>query len=247
MGYFDLTMLNTPAVSSKRGGGVSWSVFFDESQLNEEAESSNLVKSVESFKMRNQREPTQVEVHRMKQFLSVPNELVDEEEVMADGAMMTRPAIAKTGSGASWSVDFSESSGSLKNAVKAFERMHNREPTSFERDQIHAFIHGYILKFNRRPTFDSDRVQLDDVKQSKIVAPAEFTSKALVTKKAATGYTLQFDDGEEQQNGDEEEAIKWFKRFNGREPDNEELQNIEQFMKADQGGDEEDEDMVDIE
>merc|ERR1711902_401943 len=102
-------------------------------------------------------------------------------------------------------------------------------------------------------SLDFDRVDHDDngKEETESVTPAQSTTNALVNKKAATGYTLNFDDDEEQQNGDEEEAIKWFKRFNQREPDQEELAQIEQFMKVDQGGDEEEEDanedMVDIE
>merc|ERR1719397_432807 len=276
----------------------------------------------------------------MKLFLSVPNELVDEEEAMADGATMTRSAVtaSKSGGGASWNVDFNESGGSLKNAKRAFERMHNREPTSFEQEQIRSFLaitngleNGleeqqsestkprspskvlvspvvakktakrfnvyledskfsqkeseqiamkWFNRFNGRDpskeeteqihsfiqkevdlkeqqflvpvqSLDFDRGRHDDdaKEETESTTPAQSTTNALVTKKAATGYTLKFDDDEEQQNGDEEEAIKWFKRFNQREPDHEELAQIEHFMKADQGGDEEEanEDMVDIE
>jgi hypothetical protein len=262
---------------------------------------------------------------------------VDEEEAMADGATMTRSAVkaSKSGGGASWNVDFNESGGSLKNAKRAFERMHNREPTSFEQEQIRSFLamtnglgNGleeqqsestkprspskvlvspvvakktakrfnvyledskfsqkeseqiamkWFNRFNGRDpskeeteqihafiqkeadlkeqqflvpvqSLDFDRVRHDDAKEeTESATPARSTTKALVTKKGATGYTLKFDDDEEQQNGDEEEAIKWFKRFNGREPDSEEVQNIQQCMKSDQGGDEEEEDMVDIE
>jgi len=219
---------------------VSWSVYFDESELNEEAESSNLVKSVEGFKMRNQREPNQVEIHRMKLFLSVPNELVDEEEVMADSTVMTKSAVvASGGGGASWSVAFDESSGSLENAKRAFQRMHNREPTSFEQEQIRSF-----LAVPNAPDSGSEEEQSGSTKPQ---PPSHSITISLVSKKAATGYTLSFDDDEKQQGGDVEEAIKWFKRFNGRDPDDEELVNIEQFMEADQGGDEEEEDMVDIE
>ena len=333
--YFEQTMLNTPAVSSKGGRSVSWNVYFDEADLNEEAENSNLVKSVEGFKLRNQREPNQVEVHKMKLFLSVPNELVDEDEAMSSSSMIKSAVIAsKRGGGASWSVDFNEASGSLENAKRAFQKMHNREPTAFEQDQIRSFLAlpsafdggfeskqsestqprspskvlvspvvdkktakrfnvyleqskfsqkeseqiaiKWFNRFNKREpskeelakihsfiqkeadlkeqqfmvpvqALDFDGVQHgDDAQEIESETPAKSTTKAFVTKQAATGYTLNFDD-EEKHNGDEEEAIKWFKRFNGRQPDGDELSNIEQFMNADQDGAEEDEDMIDIE
>merc|ERR1712131_147617 len=45
---------------------------------------------------------------------------------------------------------------------------------------------------------------------------------------------LNFDDDAKDQDGDEEEAIKWFKRFNNREPAEDERQQIAQFMKSDE-------------
>merc|ERR1719474_1034141 len=78
--HFDQVLLNTPMVSSKRGGAVSFSVYFDERDLSEDAENSNLVKTATAFESMHRRSPTTAELLRMKQFLSVPNELVDEEE-----------------------------------------------------------------------------------------------------------------------------------------------------------------------
>merc|ERR1711902_430110 len=74
---FDQVVLNTPMVTAKNGGAVSWNMYFNEGDLNEEAESSKLVKTLEGFKMMNQREPTPLELRKMKMFLSVPNDLVD--------------------------------------------------------------------------------------------------------------------------------------------------------------------------
>ena len=61
--HFDGVLLNTPMVSAKSGGGVSWNVFFDEEQLCAAEESSNLERAKEGFLKRNGREPTPFEVH----------------------------------------------------------------------------------------------------------------------------------------------------------------------------------------
>merc|ERR1719204_1030492 len=99
------------------------------------AENSKLVKTLEGFKMMNQREPTPSELRKMKLFLSVPNDLVDDED-----AMNTELATFKTGGGASWSVYYDETSGSLENAVKSFVQFHQRQPSNSEVQQIRSFL-----------------------------------------------------------------------------------------------------------
>merc|ERR1712217_578429 len=82
--HFDDTMLNTPVRRSRRGGGVSWSVYFDEDDLNEEAQGSKLEEAIQGFEMMNNREPTNFEVSKMKEFLSVPVEMCDDGESRGD-------------------------------------------------------------------------------------------------------------------------------------------------------------------
>jgi len=320
--HFEQMVLNTPMVTGKRGGGVSWNMYFDESELNEEAENSNLVKTVEGFKLRNGREPTRLEVHKMKQFLSVPNELVDGEEEMAgtNTVLQSQMVSSKRGGSASWTVYFDEARSSLKKAKRAFLKMHRRSPTTSELDQIRSFLAvpseldmdgldepdleqkekrtpskvlvspvqdkktakrfsvyledsklsqketeliavKWFNRFNQREPSDEELAQIrsfiakdadlteqeflvpvkslnfdaadDDEKDTEPVAELKLTTKAITEKKTATGYTLNFDDDEKCQDGDEEEAIKWFKRFNQRQPTEDEQQQIKQFMKAD--------------
>merc|ERR1711997_268395 len=79
----------------------------------------------------------------------------------------------------------------------------------------------------------------DDLKEME--SPIASTTSGVVKKESATKYTLNFDDDEKREDGDEERAIKWFKRFNNREPSKEESQQIKQFVKADE------DEMIDIE
>jgi len=276
------------------------------------------VKTLEGFKMMNQREPTPLELRKMKLFLSVPNDLVDDED-----AMNTELATFKTGGGASWSVYYDETSGSLENAVKSFVQFHQRQPSNSEVQQIRSFLSlpdtekieeettalkaqcpskvlvspvaekkaakrfnvyledsklsqketeeiavKWFERFNKRKPSEQDLQQIrlfiakdvdlteqqfmipvkaldfdaeddDDVKESEVSVKS--VTKKVVTKKTSTGYTLNFEDDEKRDVGDEEEATKWFKRFNNREPSDGEKQQIKQFVKGDE------EEMIDIE
>jgi len=90
--HFLPVLLNTAMVSSESGGGVSWNVFFDEEQLCEAEESRNLERASKNFQSANGREPTRLELHRMKRFLTVPTELSEgteselDSEEQSDGA-----------------------------------------------------------------------------------------------------------------------------------------------------------------
>merc|ERR1719495_890492 len=218
--HFDQVLLNTPMVSSKRGGAVSFSVYFDERELSEKAESSNLVKTVDSFKMMWHREPTRSELNRMKQFLSVPSELVEEEQ---DGPIVaSSPTTSSRGGGASWTVQFEQNEGSLDGAERAFYAMHHREPTAAERDQIRSFL---ALK-----PLDSDSHSVQSEQST-----TKTVTKAVIDKESATGYTLTFDGdldrhGHGQPLGDEQAAIEWFRRFNHREPADGERAHIRKFI-----------------
>jgi len=78
--HFLPVLLNTPMVSAKSGGGVSWNVFFDEEQLCEAEESRNLERASRRFQSANGREPTHFDLHRMRLFLAVPTELSEGDE-----------------------------------------------------------------------------------------------------------------------------------------------------------------------
>jgi len=274
--HFDQVLLNTPMVSSKRGGAVSFSVYFDERELSEEAESSNLVKTASAFEMMHQRPPTTIELQRIRQFLSVPNELVDEEEEHSmtetvkqiDSAKPRTPSkvlvspVSEKKTAKRFNVYLEDSKLSQKEseqtAIQWFERFNHRAPNDEELSKIKAFVQTdakltaqEFLVPVRSLNFDA--VDDDDSKQSEL--PIASTTKGVVTKDRATGYTLSFDDDEKQsQHGDEEQAIKWFERFNNRRPSDEELQHIHSFLNLENSSngkqlrhDDHDDDMIDIE
>jgi len=274
--HFDQVLLNTPMVSSKRGGAVSFSVYFDERELSEEAESSNLVKTASAFEMMHQRPPTIIELQRIRQFLSVPNELVDEEEEHSmtetvkqiDSAKPRTPSkvlvspVSEKKTAKRFNVYLEDSKLSQKEseqtAIQWFQRFNHRAPNDEELSKIKAFVQTdakltaqEFLVPVRSLNFDA--VDDDDSKQSEL--PIASTTKGVVTKDRATGYTLSFDDDEKQsQHGDEEQAIKWFERFNNRRPSDEELQHIHSFLNLENSSngkqlrhDDDDDDMIDIE
>lgn len=328
--HYEMVMLNTPATASKLGNALSWAVYFDEEELCSEAESANLEQAVSSFAMRNGQAPNALEVAHIKAFLAVPNELCAEEDTSAFDMSASSVQSSRLGHGASWTAFFNEGSskGSVRNAAKAFQAVHGREPTSFELDRIRSFLSTpsqlavvdsranswaetvtrpavvqvtpvkakkaaksfsvymsdaklsatereqvalkWFDRFQKRKPTDGEMANIrsfltkdaettdhkflvsaldfadlaedqsdDDQKEDQ---PANTTSSAMVTKKAAVGFTLNFDD-EEAAAGDKEEAIRWFKRFNNREPDADEAANIASFVQAD----DEAADTVDIE
>ena len=120
---------------------LSWSVYFDEDELNSEAESLAVEQAVSSFRMRNGKEPNALEVAHIKQFLSVPNELCSEQDTPL-GLTASSVKSSKFGQAASWSTFFDDGNakGSVKNAARAFEAVHGRQPTSFELDRIRSFL-----------------------------------------------------------------------------------------------------------
>jgi len=324
--HFDDTMLNTPVRRSRRGGGVSWSVYFDETDLNEEAQGSKLEEAIEGFEMMNNREPTNFEVSKMKEFLAVPIEICDdgELELKASSAVITTPAItSKLGGAMSWKIFFGSTQGDLDGALEAFKATYGHPPSILELKHLQLFLSGqsdesestttkstdaptpskvlvsplrekktakrfnvyfekskyseketeeiaikWFNRFNKREPAEEDLAQIrsfiekdadleehefmvsakalnfenaevDDLKESE--APIASSTSGVVKKESATKYTLNFDDDEKREDGDEERAIKWFKRFNNREPSKEESQQIKQFVKADE------DEMIDIE
>merc|ERR1719310_646339 len=214
---FDQVVLNTPMVTAKSGGGVSWNMYFNEGDLNEEAENSKLVKTLEGFKMMNQREPTPLELRKMKMFLSVPNDLVDDED-----AMSTELTTSKTGGGASWSVYYDETSGSLENAVKSFVQFHQRQPSHSELQQIRSFL----------SLPNTEKVE-EETTELKAQCPSKVLVSPVAEKKAAKRFNVYLEDSKLSQKETEEIAVKWFERFNKRKPSEQDLQQIRSFIAKD--------------
>merc|ERR1712048_1229612 len=138
---------------------------------------------------------------------------------------------------------------SEQTAIQWFQRFNHRAPNDEELSKIKAFVQTdakltaqEFLVPVRSLNFDA--VDDDDSKQSEL--PIASTTKGVVTKDRATGYTLSF--------GDDEKAIKWFERFNNRRPSDDELQHIHSFLNLENSSngkqlrhDDDDDDMIDIE
>jgi len=258
--HFGDILLMTPFVASKAGGGTSWKVFFDESELTEMVETANLEDAVAFFRSINKREPTPLEVRRMKLFLSVPNEVGDDaptandREENAESRSPSAPSkvlvtpIKEKKNAKKFKVYLEDSTLSQEDteqiAIKWFHRFNKREPAEEDMAKIRAFIQTdsdlteqvYLVADGKGAAID------DDAKND---TQSAATTKRLVTKKAATGYTLAFDEAAQREHGDEKRATQWFKRFNNRDPDDEELAQIKQFVQAD-GLTADEEEMVDI-
>jgi len=328
--HFDDIMLTTPVTKSKRGKACSWKVYFDESELSELKESANLEEATVFFKAINKRDPSHSELHNMKRFLSVPNELGDEIEDGAANGLKSRCLQSKESGATSWNLYFGQDisdqkvARNLKNAVKAFTLRNGRRPTKPEVHDLKKFLavravveeeeeqapkeasrssskvlvtpvkekknsvrlNVYLegsrysqqkseelaircfKKFNKRDPneeelakiksfvkTDNDLIEqtylvmdkegsvvLDDEKEMDI--PIESATKNIVSKKSATGYLLDFEDEAMREHGDEKMATKWFKRFNHREPDQEEIEQIKQFVATNDGAQEDE--IIDI-
>jgi len=227
--HFDQIMLNTPVTTSRRGGGVSWDVFFDEDDLNKDAESANLEKSIDGFKMMNKRDPTPSEVTKMKQFLSVPIEICDEQsmEIESSAAVIQTPIItSKHGGVVSWTVYFGQSNGDMDSAVSSFERVYHREPTSLELHHLRSFMTGQTASDGR----SEETATLRELRPS---SPSKVLVSPVTEKKTAKRFNVYLEDSKLSQEETEGIAIKWFKRFNKREPTDEDLDKIRAFIQKD--------------
>jgi len=328
--HFDDIMLTTPVTKSKRGKACSWKVYFDESELSELKESANLEEATVFFKAINKRDPSHSELHNMKRFLSVPNELGDEIEDGAANGLKSRCLQSKESGATSWNLYFGQDisdqkvARNLKNAVKAFTLRNGRRPTKPEVHDLKKFLavravveeeeeqapkeasrssskvlvtpvkekknsvrlNVYLegsrysqqkseelaircfKKFNKRDPneeelakiksfvkTDNDLIEqtylvldkegsvvLDDEKEVDI--PIQSATKSIVSKKTATGYLLDFEDEAKREHGDEKMATKWFQRFNNREPNQEEIEQIKQFVAANNSAQQDE--MIDI-
>jgi len=221
--FFDApSMLNTPMVQSKSGDAVSWNVYFDEEDLNRSAESNNLKRAIEGFKRRNQKDPSLSQLKRMATFLAVPNELCDEEDIeptaTATARINSKVFVSNTidkETASSFSVYLeNEKQGDEEVAICCFRRINKRDPEPKELSNLRAF-----LRTEQHLTEEAFLVSQQQ--------PLLFASHSHSGRRAPMGYTLHF---EESDQGDEESALKWFKRFNKREPDEEESLQIRHFV-----------------
>lgn len=239
--------------SSRLGHGASWTAFFNDSKT-----SGNVHSAAKAFQAVHGRQPTAFELDRIRSFLSTPSGLepVDElqhnwNDTASRKAVVQVTPVKDKKSAKSFSVYMEDAKLSQKEreevALKWFGRFQKRKPSDSELENIRSFLTKdanvtdqkfQVLDFgaSQSATVESE----DDSKYSE--EPANTTRSGLVQKKAAVGFTLNFDD-DEAGGGDKEEAIRWFKRFNNRDPNEEEAANIASFVKADDDAVE----MVDIE
>merc|ERR1719249_349158 len=225
--HFDDTMLNTPVRRSGRGGGVSWAVYFEESDLNEEAQGSKLEEAIEGFEMMNKREPTKFEISKMREFLAVPIEICDdgelELELEASSAVITTPAItSKLGGAVSWKIFFGSTRGDLDGALEAFKATYGHPPSILELKHLQLFLSGQSVESESAST-----------KSTETATPSKVLVSPLTEKKTAKRFNVYFEKSKYSEKETEEIAIKWFNRFNKREPSEEDLSQIRSFIEKD--------------
>merc|ERR1719419_1267815 len=217
------SMLNTPMVQSKSGDAVSWNVYFNEEDLNRPAESKNLKRAIEGFKRRNRKEPSLSQLKQMATFLAVPNEVCDEEDFIEPATIATARVNSKVfvsdtidkKTASSFSVYLeTKKQGLEEGAIRCFRRINGRDPAPEELTNLKEFV----------------RTEQQLTEKAFFVAPQQplfFISHSDSGRRAAMSYTLNF---EQREQGDEESALKWFKRFNKREPDEAESLQIRHFL-----------------
>merc|ERR1711902_226839 len=120
---FNLKMLKTKSIKTKSGNAESYDVYF--AKYDKEQEKENLVKAIDSFKIRNRREPNKLEIFSLIQFKlsqvdngndSDNNEYDEEEkeEILATKSKQTTPSkvlvtpIKKKKSAARYNVYFND-------------------------------------------------------------------------------------------------------------------------------------------
>merc|ERR1712154_384737 len=244
--HFNLKML-TSASKAKKGKYEAYNVYF--SNFDKETERKNLVKAIDSFKMRNRRSPSSEEVDAIKAFLSTNKDtnlvqfklsVISDSDGNEEGKAETKKnekllvtPVKKKKSAARFNVYFDEKSGDTETALKWFNRFQNRKPTKLEMRGIEQFIQtdkSELIECEFEvSSFDKNNdLYDDDCKETELLKMK--TSKA-VKKKTSTTYTLDFAD-KSRSNGDKKQAL-WFERFNGRSANKEEQEKISQFVKAD--------------
>merc|ERR1712019_220067 len=249
--HYNLKMLTT-ASKSKKGKYEAYDILF--SNFDQKTERKNLLKAIESFKMRNRRNPTSAEVEGIEAFLStnkdtslvqfklsVISEDEEQKEEKKNEKLLVTP-VKKKKDAARFNVYFDDKEVNTETALKWFERFTNRKPTQLEMSGIESFIRtdkseliecefevsAFDISKAESQLFDDDDCKYSDEERALKMK----TSKA-VKKKTSTTYTLDFADKSMRESGDVKQALKWFERFNSREANKEERARISEFVKAD--------------
>merc|ERR1712048_1224901 len=249
--HYNLKMLTT-ASKSKKGKYEAYDILF--SNFDQKTE-RNLLKAIESFKMRNRRSPTSSEVEGIEAFLStnkdtslvqfklsvISDEDDEQKEEKKNEKLLVTP-VKKKKDAARFNVYFDDKEVKTETALKWFERFTNRKPTKLEMSGIESFIRtdkseliecefevsAFDISKAESQLFDDDDCKYSDEERALKMK----TSKA-VKKKTSTTYTLDFADKSMRESGDVKQALKWFERFNSRQANKEERARISQFVKAD--------------
>jgi len=152
--HYDRYTLNTPIVESKTGNAVSWNVYFDEADLSLQAESENLQKAADSFRIFNREAPSIEQLKHLAAFLTVPNDPSDDEwsvasiaeetEVVSTTKVLVSPVSEKKSS-KSFNVYLGDSKLSQKEseqiAIKWLKRFNGgQEPSEEDLIKIQTFI-----------------------------------------------------------------------------------------------------------
>jgi len=271
--YFKMRMLTTESKkSSKTGKSQTYDVYF--CKFSKKREARNLEQAIDTFKLRNKREPNAVEISKIKQFISTKptNNLIEfklsvvsDEENDGDNdekrSEILKP-ITKTGpttpskvlvtpvkekkTSKRYNVYFGDDELDQKKneaaALKWFKRFNHRSPNELETAGIKQFVaadKSQLKEVEYEVAVDFDKLVRDDDRKEteeddSLQRRLKFNEKDIIKKKnKSTKYTLNFDNEDERENGNEREALKWFKRFNNRQPNKSEIDQIKSFVQAD--------------
>merc|ERR1711972_875010 len=106
--------------------------------------------------------------------------------------------------------------------------MNNREPTTFELQQLRSF-----LAVPKELDMDGDNDDDTDLEQKGARTPSKVLVSPVQDKKTAKRFNVYLEDSKLSQKETEQIAVKWFNRFNKREPSKEELSKIQAFIAKD--------------
>merc|ERR1719411_1479110 len=185
---FNLRMLTTSS-NAKKGKYEAYDVYF--SNFDKETERKNLLKAIDSFKMRNRRSPSNEEIEGIKAFLATnkdtnlvqfklsvisdsDSEQKEEKAVAKKAEKLLVTPVKKKKSAARFNVYFADKESAEINrnketALKWFERFANRKPSKMEMSGIEQFIKTESAElieceFEVKP-FDTDALYDDDAKE----------------------------------------------------------------------------------
>merc|ERR1712200_94137 len=130
--------------------------------------------------------------------------------------------MGKSGGAVSWKVFFGSTCGDLDGAVEAFKASYGSPPSILELKHLQLFLSGEPAENESEST--SNKVTS---------TPSKVLVSPLMEKKTAKRFNVYFEKSKYSQKETEEIAIKWFNRFNKREPAEEELSRIRSFIEKD--------------